>query len=130
VNVAVTPLYVTVPATAPLGPVTVKVEAVIVDAFIAMLKVALMGASTATFVAPFAGIVDTTDGTKTVSWPHPATKMTDKTVSKQLTPNLYFRICDLSFDFECAALCFRHSPVDARMRSTSAATKLMSYWAT
>jgi hypothetical protein len=42
VNVAVTPLYVTVPVTAvPPGPVTVKVDPLIVAAFIASLKVAL-----------------------------------------------------------------------------------------
>jgi hypothetical protein len=41
VNVAVTPLYETVPATAPPGPVTVKVDPLIVTAFIASLNVAL-----------------------------------------------------------------------------------------
>jgi hypothetical protein len=67
VNVAVDPLYVTAPVTAPFGPVTVKVEPVIVAAFIGMLKVALISVLTATFVAPLAEIVDTTVGTVTVS---------------------------------------------------------------
>ena len=61
-NVAVTPLYVTVPATAPPGAVTVKVDPLIVAGFIASLKVALITWPIATFVAPFAGIVDTTTG--------------------------------------------------------------------
>jgi hypothetical protein len=52
VNVATVPLYVTDPATAPPGPVTVKVDAPIVAVFIAMLKVALIVVFTATFVAP------------------------------------------------------------------------------
>jgi hypothetical protein len=60
----------------------VKVEAVIVAAFIAMLKVALIGVLTATFVAPFEGIVDTTEGTITVSWPQPAIKITDRIASQ------------------------------------------------
>jgi hypothetical protein len=38
-----------------------------VAGFIAMLKVALIGVLTATLVAPFAGTVDTTDGTTTTS---------------------------------------------------------------
>jgi len=43
VNVAVSPLYVTAPATAsPPGPATVNDDAVIVEGFIAMLKVALI----------------------------------------------------------------------------------------
>jgi len=52
VNVAVVPLYVTAPDTAPLGPVTVKVVVLIVAGFIAMLKVALIVVFTATFIAP------------------------------------------------------------------------------
>jgi hypothetical protein len=52
VNVAVVPLYVTEPATAPLGPVTVKVVALIVAGFITMLKVALIVVFMTTFVAP------------------------------------------------------------------------------
>ncbi len=68
VNVAVTPLYATAPATAaPPGPVTAKVEVLIVLGFIAMLNVALMGVLMTTFVAPLAGIVDTTEGTVTTS---------------------------------------------------------------
>jgi hypothetical protein len=68
VKVAVNPLYVTAPDTAvPLGPVTVNVEAVSEAGLIAMLKVALMGVLMATFVAPLAGMVDTTIGTVTTS---------------------------------------------------------------
>jgi len=99
VNVAVMPLYMTVPATAPAGPVSVKVDVEIEAVFIAMLKVALMDVSTATFVAPLAGVVDTTDGAVTVSWPHPATKMTVRTASQHMTPNLILRICNLSPNF-------------------------------
>jgi hypothetical protein len=50
---------------------------VIVAVFIAMLKVAPMGVLMETLVAPFAGIVDTTDGTVAISWPHPTAKMTN-----------------------------------------------------
>jgi hypothetical protein len=53
-----------------------------VAVFIAILKIALIGVLTAIFVAPLAGIVDTTDGIVAVSWPHPATKMTDKTANQ------------------------------------------------
>jgi hypothetical protein len=67
VNVAVRPVYVTDPATAPLGPVTVKVEAVSVAGLIAMLKVAVIVVLITTPVAPAAGVVDTTDGTLTTS---------------------------------------------------------------
>jgi hypothetical protein len=68
VKVAVNPLYVTAPDTAvPPGPVTVNVEAVSEAGLIAMLKVALMGVLMATFVAPLAGMVDTTIGTVTTS---------------------------------------------------------------
>jgi hypothetical protein len=91
-NVAVRPLYVTAPATAPPGPVTVKVDAVIEAGLIAMLNVALMGVLIATFVAPFAGTVDTTEGTVTVSWPQPATKTTNKAASQYVIPNLILRI--------------------------------------
>jgi hypothetical protein len=53
VKVAVAPLYVTVPATAaPPGPVTVKVDAVSVAGFIAMLKVAVTVVLMTTLVAP------------------------------------------------------------------------------
>jgi hypothetical protein len=59
---------VTAPETAvPLGPVTVNVEAVSEAGLIAILKVALMGVLIATFVAPLAAIVDTTEGTVTTS---------------------------------------------------------------
>jgi hypothetical protein len=53
VNVAVVPLYVTVPATAvPPGPANVKVPVVIEAEFIAMLKVAVTGVLITTLVAP------------------------------------------------------------------------------
>jgi hypothetical protein len=99
VNVAVRPLYATAPATAvPPGPVTVNVDAVIVAAFIFMLKVALMAVLIAISVAPLEGTVDTTDGTVTVSCPHPAIKTTNRDVKKHVIPILYLRICNLSSD--------------------------------
>jgi hypothetical protein len=53
VNVAVEPLYATVPATAvPPGPVTVKVAVVIEAEFIAMVKVAVTVVLMTTPVAP------------------------------------------------------------------------------
>jgi hypothetical protein len=53
VNVATMPLYVTDPATAPPGPVTVKVPAAVIEAgSIAWLKVALIVVPTATLEAP------------------------------------------------------------------------------
>jgi hypothetical protein len=67
VNVAVEPLYVTAPATAPPGPATEKVEEVIDAGLMAMLKVALIGVLMTTLVAPLAGTVETTNGTTTVS---------------------------------------------------------------
>jgi hypothetical protein len=63
-----------------------------VAGFIAMLKVALMGVLMATLVAPFAGTVDTTDGTTTTSWPHPAAKTSDKAASQYVKPNLNLRM--------------------------------------
>ena len=68
--------------------------------FIAMLKVALMGVLTATPVAPLAGTVDTTEGTVTVSWPHPAINTTNRAAIQYVIPNLYLRICNLSSDFD------------------------------
>ena len=70
--------------------------------FIAMLKVALMGVFTATLVAPFAGIVDTTAGTVTVSWPHPATNMTNRAASQYVITTLYLRICSLLSNMDVA----------------------------
>jgi hypothetical protein len=68
VNVAVVPLYVTDPATAaPLGSDTVKVVAVSVEGFMAMLKIAVIVVLMTTLVAPAVGVVDTTDGTLTTS---------------------------------------------------------------
>jgi hypothetical protein len=62
-NVAVVPVYVTLPGTgvAP-RPVKVNVAAVIVAGSMAWLKVAEIGVLTATAVAPLAGIVETTVG--------------------------------------------------------------------
>jgi hypothetical protein len=54
---------------------------------IVMLKVALIAVFTATAVAPFAGIVDTTEGTVTVSSPQPATKTNNRPANKDLIPN-------------------------------------------
>jgi hypothetical protein len=86
-----------VPATAvPPGPVTLKLATVSVAGFIAVLKVALMSVFKATFVAPLAGIVDTTAGPVTTSSPHPAMKMAIRAMSKQLIPTGPFRICNLS----------------------------------
>jgi hypothetical protein len=88
----VTPLYVTVPATGPPGPATVNVALVSVAGFMAMLNVALIGVFTDTFVAPLAGIVDTTDGTVTTSCPHPVIKTANRAASQYVTPNLYLRM--------------------------------------
>ena len=61
-----------------------------------MLKVALIAVSIATAAAPLAGMVDTTDGTVTVSCPHPAMKTTNRDARKHVIPILYLRICNLS----------------------------------
>jgi hypothetical protein len=71
----------------------VKVVLVIEAALIAMLKVALMVALMATFVAPGAGVTETTPGMLTVSTPHPATKATNKVAKKCMYPILNLRIC-------------------------------------
>jgi hypothetical protein len=113
VNVAVRPLYVTAPATAvPPGPATVKVDVEIEEGLIAMLKVAVIVVLMATFVAPLAGTVDTTDGTVTVSCPHPETKTTNRDARKHVIQILYLRICYLSFNLGdavcgCSSLCWR-----------------------
>jgi hypothetical protein len=52
---------------APPGPVTVKLDVLIVAGFIAMLKVAVMVVLMTTLVAPEAGVVNTTAGTLTTS---------------------------------------------------------------
>jgi hypothetical protein len=57
-----------------------------------MLNVALIGVFTETFGAPLAGTVDTTEGTLTVSSPHPATKTTNRAASQYVIPNLNLRI--------------------------------------
>jgi hypothetical protein len=65
VNVAVLPMlaYVTSPATAVVpGPAKVNVIELIVAALIALLKVALTVSLSSTFIAKFAGIVETTVG--------------------------------------------------------------------
>jgi hypothetical protein len=68
VNVAVVPLYATVPATpAPPGSATVKVEVVIEAEFIAMVNVAVTVVLMRTPVAPWAGVTDATPGMVTVS---------------------------------------------------------------
>src|SRR5580698_7638713 len=86
-----------VPVTAvPPGPVTLKVAAVSVAGFIAVLKVAPIGVAMATLVAPLAGMVDTTVGPVATSSPHPAMKVTIRATSKQLIPIGPFRICTLS----------------------------------
>jgi hypothetical protein len=61
-----------------------------------MLKIALIVVLMATFVVPLAGIVDTTVGTVTTSWPHPATKATSKAAIKHMKTVPYLRICTLS----------------------------------
>jgi hypothetical protein len=63
-----------------------------VDGFIAILKVALIGVLTSTLVAPLAGIVDTTVGTVTVSWPQPAMKTINRAARQYGTPDLFLRI--------------------------------------
>jgi hypothetical protein len=93
VNVAVNPLNETAPATAvPPGPVTVKDVALMDAEFIAMLKVAPMVVLTTTPVAPFAGTVDTTEGTVTVSSPQPATKTNMTTANQDAIHNLHLLI--------------------------------------
>jgi hypothetical protein len=62
VNVATRPEYVTVPETAPAGPVSVKVDELIVAEFIASLKVAVSAWLIDTFVAAFTGTVAVTVG--------------------------------------------------------------------
>jgi hypothetical protein len=99
VSVAVLPEDETAPAIAvPPGPVSVKVELVIVAGLIAMLKVAVTVVLTTTSVAPWAGVTDTTPGMVTVSWPHPAIKTTNRDARKHVIPILYLRICNLSSD--------------------------------
>ena len=61
-NVATRPAYVTVPVTAPPGPVSVKVDVLIVAAAIASLKVALSAWPMGTFTALFRGAVGDTVG--------------------------------------------------------------------
>jgi hypothetical protein len=62
-KVAVVPEYVTVPVSGdPPGPITPKVEVLIVVAFIALLKVAVTICATGTPVAPFAGTAAMTVG--------------------------------------------------------------------
>jgi hypothetical protein len=62
----------------------VKVELVIEAGLIAILNVALIVALMATFIAPWAGVTDTTPGMLTVSKPHPATKTTNKVARKDV----------------------------------------------
>jgi hypothetical protein len=62
VKVATRPEYVTVPATAPPGPVSVKVAALIVAGFIVSLKVTLSAWPTGTLTAAFTGTMAVTIG--------------------------------------------------------------------
>jgi len=80
---------------------------VIVEGFIAMLKVALIVVLIWTAVAPFAGMVDTTVGTVTVSCPHPAMKMANRDARKHVIPILNLRICNLSSNLGAMASCAR-----------------------
>jgi hypothetical protein len=79
---------VTVPSTGPPADVTVKVVALIVAGFIAMLKVAVTVVPIAISVAPRVGVVDTTVGRVIVSWPHPAKKTANRDVRKYVIPIL------------------------------------------
>jgi hypothetical protein len=66
VNVATSPEYATVPGTATPPTERVKEVAVIVAGVIGSLKVALNTWPTGTFMAPFAGIVETTIGVELI----------------------------------------------------------------
>src|SRR5579862_6345366 len=84
VKVAVVPEYVTAPATAAApGPDTVKVDVLIVIAFIAVLKVAVITAATGTLVPWFKGAVAVTAG-PTAAVPHPAAKPAIRNASAQI----------------------------------------------
>jgi hypothetical protein len=61
-----------------------------------MLNVALIAVLMATFVAPLAGIVDTTVGTVTTSWPHPAMRAISRAAGRHVMPTLNLRIYTLS----------------------------------
>jgi hypothetical protein len=63
-----------------------------------MLKVALIAAFMATFVAPWVGMVDTTEGTVTVSCPHPTIITTMRDARKVESPKLSLRIGILFFN--------------------------------
>jgi hypothetical protein len=88
-------------------------------AFISMLKVALIEGLMATFVAPVAGTADSTDGTVTVSWPHPATKTTNKAARQYEILNLYLRIRFLLPSLGGTASIFRPSVDQARNAGTA-----------
>src|SRR3989337_3897574 len=62
VNVAVVPLYDTVPPIVPLPSLTINVDGVMLPASIASLNVAVITASTDTPVAPLPGLVALTSG--------------------------------------------------------------------
>jgi mannose/fructose/N-acetylgalactosamine-specific phosphotransferase system component IIC len=76
----------------------VNVDPVIDEGFIATLNVALTAVLMTTPVAPLAGMVDTTAGTVTVSWPHPAMKTTNRDARKHVIPILNLRMCNLLSD--------------------------------
>jgi hypothetical protein len=97
VNVAILLLYATAPATdVPSGPVNVKVVVVMEDELISTLNVVVTGELTATFVAPCAGVTETTPGRLTVSWPHPTTYTARRAARKHTNRVLYLRICTSS----------------------------------
>jgi hypothetical protein len=95
VKVAVAPLRVTDPATAPPGPVTVK-DAILIDAgAITVLKVAVTVLLRATFTAPLSGVTEVTvggNGLGVRSRPHPAIRRADRTTGIQILINLSLRI--------------------------------------
>jgi hypothetical protein len=70
----------------------VNVEVFNVEGVIDMLKVALIAVLMTTPVAFCAGATDTTDGTVTVSWPHPAMNATRRVTIKEVIPALNMRI--------------------------------------
>ena len=79
-KIAVFPEYETVPRTAPPGPVTARVDALIVAGSITSLKLAVITAVVKMPVAPFAGDTVVTAGPRTnaCSRPQPATMLVSK----------------------------------------------------
>jgi len=86
---------VTTPVTAPLGAVTVKVDVLIVAAFIASLKVAVIICAVETPVALLAGAVETIVGAAVLnvcSRPHPARKMPSRSAIPRLRDHTLFAL--------------------------------------